>query len=165
MGRQEGAEFRGEVAVEGLVDGKLKVRDGEDIDARQYVDASGLNGTLLKQTAVKQTDLCSAAQQNREVLNREQALSSSASTEPPKTRPCPSPGSPAATRSSTRGLIGDEVAIASPEAFLRMDTRLAANCRRLRHGAIVDRAREPRRTLRTPTSPTSQSTGDRSQSL
>lgn len=74
LGRHAGAEYLGEVHVDGIVDGVLKVRDGKDITARWYVDASGVNGTLLKQPAVKQTDLCSAAQQNREVINRDQAL-------------------------------------------------------------------------------------------
>lgn len=71
--RRAGAELRGEAAVTGFDGRRLQVGD-ETIEARWFVDASGLGGArLLRQTAVPREDLCAAAQQVHAVVDREGA--------------------------------------------------------------------------------------------
>lgn len=67
-----GAELRERVTVQGI-DGHVATTSGP-IDARIIIDASGLAGAkLLGQPSVARDDLCAAAQQVHEVLDRDAA--------------------------------------------------------------------------------------------
>jgi menaquinone-9 beta-reductase len=71
--RAAGAELRGEAAVTGF-DGSRLSLGAETIEARWFVDASGLTGArLLRQGAVDRNSLCAAAQWEHEVADREGA--------------------------------------------------------------------------------------------
>jgi flavin-dependent dehydrogenase len=62
-----GADLRGGVTVHGLAGGRLSTSAGE-LQARWYVDASGLTGSrLLGQPRPAPSDLCAAAQEVRRV--------------------------------------------------------------------------------------------------
>jgi flavin-dependent dehydrogenase len=64
---EAGAELRGEVTVHGLESGRLSTSAGE-LQARWYVDASGLAGSrLLQQARPSPSDVCTAAQEVRVV--------------------------------------------------------------------------------------------------
>lgn len=68
-----GADLRGEVSVRGRDDDRLDTSAGP-MHARWIIDASGLAGArLLAQPAVKPHHLCAAAQEVREVTNRDAA--------------------------------------------------------------------------------------------
>jgi flavin-dependent dehydrogenase len=68
-----GAELRGEITVHGREGDRLDTSDGP-VHGRWFVDASGLTGArLLDQPAVDPSDLCAAAQEVREVTDREAA--------------------------------------------------------------------------------------------
>jgi flavin-dependent dehydrogenase len=69
MAREHGAELIGDVEVRGL-DGDVLRTDKGDVRAGTVVDASGLAGArLLDQPRVAAADLCSAAQQVRDVTD------------------------------------------------------------------------------------------------
>lgn len=69
-----GADFRDEVSVRGRDEGQLDTTDGP-LHARWIVDASGMTGArLLDQPRVHRDDVCAAAQEVREVLDRDAAL-------------------------------------------------------------------------------------------
>jgi flavin-dependent dehydrogenase len=71
--RAAGAELRGETAVTGF-DGSRLSLGTETIEARWFVDASGLTGArLLRQGPVGRDSLCAAAQWEYEVADREGA--------------------------------------------------------------------------------------------
>ncbi len=60
--RAAGAELRGSAAITGF-DGRRLALGEEAIEARWFVDASGLSGArLLRQPAIDRNDLCAAAQ-------------------------------------------------------------------------------------------------------
>ena len=68
-----GAELREEVSVRGL-DGERIVTSAGPIEARWFIDASGLSGArLLGQPRVERDDLCAAAQEVREIADRDAA--------------------------------------------------------------------------------------------
>jgi len=68
-----GVDLRGEVAVRGRDGGRLDTSAGP-LDARWIIDASGLTGArLLDQPRVQRDDLCAAAQEVREISDRDAA--------------------------------------------------------------------------------------------
>jgi menaquinone-9 beta-reductase len=71
--RRAGAELRANARVIGFDGRRLRTSAGE-LEARWFVDASGLSGArLLSQPRVHPRDLCVAAQEVRELLDPEQA--------------------------------------------------------------------------------------------
>lgn len=71
--RAAGVELRGGVSVTGRSDDRLDTSAGP-VHARWFVDASGLAGArLLDQPAVKRQHLCTAAQEVRQVRDRDAA--------------------------------------------------------------------------------------------
>jgi flavin-dependent dehydrogenase len=68
-----GVDLRGEVTVRGRDGGRLETSAGT-IDAHWIIDASGLAGArLLDQPKVDRDDLCAAAQEVREIIDRDAA--------------------------------------------------------------------------------------------
>ena len=73
MAREGGAELRGDTRVLG-VEGRRVVLEGGTVEADVVVDATGLAGLkLLGDPRVPRTDLCVAAQEVREVSDRQAA--------------------------------------------------------------------------------------------